>query len=828
LLQLIRVNAIDESAVPNRFQIDDIERMVETALGDAAAGHNVYVEARTVRIGLIGKQRGEIGDTAWVFGLVIDSDADKGKAGNISVQASLEVQTSPGNRHLWYLLDRAIPAERAKLIGEAMRASTRADHDTGVITQPYRIAGTPNFPTKTKQERGRLVTEPTKIVAYSGKLWNPDELLKAFSSEPAQSTPIQITSVPTGNGADNGDEATLPEELLALIKNGIPKGKGTHRAPYFHGVIAQLYKRHWSPEAVAALLAKYPNGIAAKFKGRIAKEVARSYKKIAADDQINTEFAASLGLNGGGGAGGGIIGTPGLRSGPGGTAGPTPRTIPTVRIVTGQLPQAVAAAERALISSGLPVFARAGTLVHPVVEEFPATGGHRTSIAKLRSFCADSLLEWLADSALFQRFSVKRNQWVDINPPYQIVRILLAREGRSTIPRISGVITTPTLRPDGSLLDAPGYDAQSELYLLSKLTLPDIPEQPSREQAEAALALLIDLLSEFAFVQPLDKAVALSGILTALVRGSLSTAPMYLIRAHTAGTGKSFLVDVIAVIASGRECPVITTSRNAEETEKRLGAIILWGSPIVSLDNCVHDLGGQLLCQLVERPVVKVRVLGRSEMPECQCLTAMFATGNNILLEGELIRRGVVCNLDALVERPELREFKRNPLNEVFSDRGRYVAAGLTIIRAYLTAGAPAVCGSLGSYRDWSRMVRSPLVWLGQPDPVVSMESAREEEPGLADIRELFSLWRDYLSLDDDYTVGKIIEVACATPAPNDFNPQPFRDLLLRVANDKGVVSVKRLGWWLRGISGRIVDGHRLNPGQRNTARASYNLTKVD
>jgi putative DNA primase/helicase len=58
---------------------------------------------------------------------------------------------------------------------------------------------------------------------------------------------------------------------------------------------------------------------------------------------------------------------------------------------------------------------------------------------------------------------------------------------------------------------------------------------------------------------------------------------MYLIRAHTPGTGKSYLVDVIATVATGRPCPVITAGKGEEETEKRLGTILLGGSPIVSL-----------------------------------------------------------------------------------------------------------------------------------------------------------------------------------------------------------------------------------------------------
>jgi hypothetical protein len=83
VLQICRINPIDESVVPSRFMLDDIENMTKTAIGDATAGHNVYIEARTVRPDLRGSLRGSLDDTVWVFGLVVDSDADKGKGGDI-------------------------------------------------------------------------------------------------------------------------------------------------------------------------------------------------------------------------------------------------------------------------------------------------------------------------------------------------------------------------------------------------------------------------------------------------------------------------------------------------------------------------------------------------------------------------------------------------------------------------------------------------------------------------------------------------------------------------------------------------------------------------
>ena len=504
-------------------------------------------------------------------------------------------------------------------------------------------------------------------------------------------------------------------------------------------------------------------------------------------------------------------------------------------MVAGQLPRILSETEQALLAAGMPIFSRAGSLVFPVVDTVPAADGRRTMVARLRRFCANSLIEWVSDAALFRRFDAKRHCWVDVDPPRQVLDSLLVREGRWSIPRISGVITTPTLRADGSLLIDPGYDPRTELYLLPGFGPLAIPEQPTREDAQEALAVLEGLLGEFLFVGETSRVVALAAILTALVRGSLATAPMFLIQAHASGTGKSYLVDLISAVATGRECPVHTIGENKEEIEKRLGSILLDGSPIMSLDNCMKDLGGPMLCQMSERPLVKARILGRSEMPECECRTTVLATGNNVSFKADMLRRGLTCYLDAQTGRPELREFRRDPLGEVLADRKGHVAAALTIVRAYLAAGSPAVCGSLGSYGTWSRMVRSPLVWLSLPDPIASIESSREEDSELADIRELFSLWIQYFSLDDDYTIEGIVTTACTPPAPGDFNPQPFKALLLRVSGDKNAISNRRVGWWLRRISGRVIDkisdqvagSYRLDLGRRAAARACYRLSKI-
>ena len=492
--------------------------------------------------------------------------------------------------------------------------------------------------------------------------------------------------------------------------------------------------------------------------------------------------------------------------------------LPIIKVVAGRLPAAVDQAEEAIINAGSAVYVRGGTLVRPVIEPIEASNERVTMSAKLKKLCNDSLSDILARTATFQRWSERANDWKTIDPPSKLASTLLAREGEWRFGYIAGVITAPILRPDGSLLDTPGYDPATRLYLEPDPALRaiSIPEEPTREQAHEALRLLSDLIAEFPFVEDVDRAVALSGILTALARPGLPTAPLHAIRATTPGTGKSCYVDVVSTIATGRRCPVISPGKTEEEAEKRLGATLLEAVPIISIDNVNGELGGTFLCQAAERPSVKVRPLGVSKTVNIDVRSAIFSTGNNLTLVGDMVRRAVLCRLDAEVERPEERTFPFDPVERVLSDRATYVAAALILLRAYRAAGSPERLSRLGSYEGWSDTVRSALVWLGEADPVSSMNTVREQDPELAAIRELFAHWERDLGMGAEYTSSAIkqavdkTELKFQTGEGGGVEGHEFRDLLLRVAGHGGTISPRRLGIWLSKISGRVVGSRRL------------------
>ena len=498
-------------------------------------------------------------------------------------------------------------------------------------------------------------------------------------------------------------------------------------------------------------------------------------------------------------------------------------TRPNLDVVPGEIDQLATTSEAALRESGLPIFQRGTSIVVPISHSVPAAHGRMTIAAGLKDLSTIGMVDHLAQAACFQRWNAKEKKMKPCDPPSIVASMILSRGGHWTLPSVAGVITTPTLRPDGSMLTAPGYDAATRLYHVPDpaLRLPTIKPKPSRADGEAGLALLNSLLGEFPFVAPVDRAVALSGLITPIMRGMLPVAPLHAIRASTAGTGKSFLVDLASACSTARPCPVLAAGEKDDETEKRLVGVLLAAFPIVSLDNCNGDLGGDLLCQAIEHPLVRVRALGGSDIMELESRATFFATGNGLRVRGDMTRRTIICTLDANVERPELRTFAQDPLQRVLDDRGAFVAAALTIVRAYLAAGQPdRIKPAVASFPDWSNTVRSALVWLGCADPAATMEQARDDDPELNDLRQVIGAWHATFQ-DSPTATREVTEKAFEQYRDDDGSSVPthpaLRDALMGVAGERGGVNKNRFGKWLLKSEGRIV---RIDGKQRRFKRA--------
>lgn len=142
---------------------------------------------------------------------------------------------------------------------------------------------------------------------------------------------------------------------------------------------------------------------------------------------------------------------------------------------------------------------------------------------------------------------------VDADPPTTVVKQIIAQGDRRKLKPLDGVITGPTIRLDGSVLNAPGYDPATRL-LFDPLgaDVPDIPTAPTLEQARDALELLLHPFQTFPFVDASAHGAMLAAILTAAIRPVLPTAPAFASDAPIQGSGKTLLAACIGAMIEGR------------------------------------------------------------------------------------------------------------------------------------------------------------------------------------------------------------------------------------------------------------------------------------
>lgn len=500
------------------------------------------------------------------------------------------------------------------------------------------------------------------------------------------------------------------------------------------------------------------------------------------------------------------------------------RTVIPVR--EGALHVTATRAEEALLAAGAPFYVRNG-IVRPIVDVVPTFRNRTTKVARLKAVDGDMMVDHLSRAVAFTRSKGKAGE-IATDPPRPVAMTILSRDGEWKFPRLAGVITTPTLRPDGTILAGPGYDEATQLLLLQPPTLPSMPVAPTKDDAADALKKLDELLDEFPFVDAASRSVALSALISPVVRAAMLTVPLHVTTAPVAGSGKSYIIDLAAAIAIGNRAPVLSAGKTDEETEKRLAGALLKGQPIVSIDNVNGQLGGDLLCQAVERPLVDIRPLGGSDIITVDNRACIYATGNNIHVIGDMTRRVIISSLDPNVERPEMRSFRVKPFDMIAADRGGYIAAALTIARAYALAGYPDELPALASFEDWSRLVRSSLVWLGKADPLDTMMKARDEDPVLKSLKALFNSW--YQAADARaYTVAGIKDLAeLRDPLGNTVHKELQAALGEMIEDRFDNLNTRKLGRVLGRHNGRIVDGLKLVSAEDSHAKQKvWRVVKV-
>jgi hypothetical protein len=368
---------------------------------------------------------------------------------------------------------------------------------------------------------------------------------------------------------------------------------------------------------------------------------------------------------------------------------PGRRNRETVKIVAGELAAVIDKAEQVLVARQPNLYVSGKRVVKIAPEVIPVSGGGKDTALHLVTVTAPAMREKFDRSVLFLKWNEREKDFAPHDCTPEIAERYLARVGEWNLPVLLGVVTAPTIRADGSILQQPGYDAQTGLYFEPNgVEFETVPEYPTKAQALAALEELKELIVHYQF-EGAGRSIALSAMITQLIRAALAAAPLHAYDGPLAGSGKTKLANVVSVIATGHKAAAITANsgQNAgEEFVKQLAGCLLAGDTAILLDNLSTPIEGDVLCQITTETKVRIRKFGKLDMFTCPCIGFLQATGNQLQVIGDMQRRALVAVLVIEDERPELREFPFDPVELAMERRPQLVRAVLTIVRAAVLA----------------------------------------------------------------------------------------------------------------------------------------------
>jgi len=418
------------------------------------------------------------------------------------------------------------------------------------------------------------------------------------------------------------------------------------------------------------------------------------------------------------------------------------------------------------------------------------------------------------------------------DPPVAICRQISALKSLRRLKPLVGVVTAPTLRPDGTLIASSGYDTATRLYLDLVEAPVHVPNEPTHEAAKSALDILWTPFIDFPFVSPVAKAVHLAAVLTTAVRMTLDTSPAFAYDAPAQGSGKTLLARCVGVLAQGSDPSVWphTSHKDDEETRKRIFTALRSGARSLIWDNVVGAFDSPALASALTSPIFTDRVLGLSVAPAVPNRMLLLITGNNVLLQGEMPRRVLTCRIDPLVERPFARRFALDPFSYCRDNRQRMIAAALTLIRAGLIHGKHLPReGRLASFEHWDDWVRVAVLYANTLRPefgdvLDSIVAQQAVDPDREVLGELLFAWRAVLG----ETAISVSALLTKLHGPYDSKLTPLREAVTSFfGRELKDINTKSLGKALGYRKDRIVDGLRLEHGPKQNDTQTWRVRKI-
>ena len=428
-----------------------------------------------------------------------------------------------------------------------------------------------------------------------------------------------------------------------------------------------------------------------------------------------------------------------------------------------------------------------------------------------------------------------------VAPPLDVVRDLAALPEWNTIPPLAGIIECPTVLADNTLITAPGYNQSTRLFYAPSpgLKLPSIPDSPTKEDVSHAIEVIEEVFIDFPFVDNASRANTYAALFSLVLRPMISGAvPLALIDKPQAGTGASLIAEGIAIIATGRHAAMMTAPRDDAEWKKTITSTLRQGRTVAIVDNVEQKLFVPSLAGVLTSSVWTDRLLGYSENITLPHRLVWLVTGNNVQLGGDLPRRCYWIRMDAKSARPWQREGFKHPnlLGWLQTERGRILAAILTLARAWILAGKPRPdkdVPKMGGFDGWRDTVGGILQYCEIPSFLGNVEQMYATADADTPQWEIF--FKEWYQIWGDRGVT-VAELTRTMQESNDSTQRTFADnSLLDTLPDvladawSGKKNFSRvLGKALARMNERVfTNGLQLSKGDKEHQAVSWRVKKI-
>ncbi|MFI7302968.1 hypothetical protein ACIBM8_07130 [Micromonospora aurantiaca] len=442
------------------------------------------------------------------------------------------------------------------------------------------------------------------------------------------------------------------------------------------------------------------------------------------------------------------------------------------RLKVGTGPESIRALKAALVDGLLPdTYVSAGQLVHMEAvsgDLAPAADEDSPLPVSASVINAAGLAGLLAEHAYVYRMRTRKGDGGDpepyeeeTTPSREVLSSVLAGKTWPGVAPLRGIIGAPVLRRDGTLLQTPGYDRTTGLYLASKVALPPVPDKPTSEQvAEARTFLLGRFLRDFPWASAADRANYVALLATPILRHfTRSLTPFALIDATMPSSGKTILTAGPGMLYGQR---VMNWAYADEELRKSITAVFAEQVGVVIWDNLAEGtvIDSAVLAQLVTNGVWSDRQLGASRNIATVNDRLWMATGNNLQVGGDMASRTVRVHLDPDMPRPELRDqtgFGIPHLDQWITAPANQLTVLwhlLVLVLDWTRQGAPKVTGlSMRQFTPWAQALGGFLAHHGIDGFLTNAAEVRE-------IDEDETRWRAFLTTWHERHAGRPLTAA--------------------------------------------------------------------